>query len=283
MKITAHSRIGIIGGRGRTGGQFAKLFRELGCRVTVTDRTTRSRNRALFDHCDVVLFSVPLQESVKIMREEIVHATRKDQLILDVSSLKDRQVTTMLRSPGEVIGMHPLFGPFTDPRGQSVILCPGRASKETVASLKRMFGALGLHSMVMSPREHDRLMGIVQVIPHLKSLLMAEVLRSLGADLKKALATCTPTYELELNVIGRFLDDSADLYMPIIFNNPETKKILRTLQRVVNRFVTIADHHDLPAAEASYRSCKRKFAPFLSRARSHSEACIQTLALLSRS
>ena len=282
MKITPKSSIGIIGGRGRTGGQFARLLKQAGFSVTVTGKDDARQNRAILDRCDVVLFSLPLKDAASIIRSELRDAHRKDQLILDVSSLKTDQVQAMLTAPGEVIGMHPLFGPGTDPTGELVILCPARAKSGTIASLKRLLASLKLKTQTMTPEAHDELMGMVQAIPHLKSLLMADVLRALGADLHKALRTCTPTYELEFNVIGRFLDDHADLYMPIIFSNPEIKKILRTLKRTINQYIAIADRRDLPAAEARYRACKRTFSPFLKQARSHSEACISTLLSLSR-
>lgn len=282
MKLDSSMRIGIIGGAGKTGGQFARLLRSRKFSVEVTGKHDARGNRQILERCDVVIFSLPLKHAAEIMRRELIHTKRKDQLILDLSSLKMQETKAMLTAPGEIIGMHPLFGPTTNPIGELVILCPVRAKPATIASLRHLLTVLGLKTKVMTPEAHDRMMGVVQVIPHLKSLLMADVLRSLGVDIRKALATCTPTYELELNVIGRFLDDSADLYIPIIFRNPETKKILRTLQRTINRYVDIADHQDLPAAAARYRSCKKTFAPILSRARSHSEACITTLLSLSR-
>ena len=125
-------------------------------------------------------------------------------------------------------------------------------------------------------------MAIVQVIPHLKSLLMAEVMRVMKIDFTKVLSMCTPTYEMEFNVIGRFLDDHPGLYMPIIFRNPETKKILKLIRKSVDTFSTLASKENLGAAERRYGECRKFFAPHLKKARSHSEACIRTLLSLSR-
>src|SRR5438309_246988 len=58
MRISGKSRIGIIGGKGRTGRQFARLFRDLVCRLLLEKKKTRARNRALFESCDLLVFAV---------------------------------------------------------------------------------------------------------------------------------------------------------------------------------------------------------------------------------
>lgn len=282
MKIGKHSIIGIIGGMGKTGMQFARLFRKHGFHVHVTDRATRKKNSEIIAHADIVIFALPLSAAAELMREALRTATREDQLILDLSSLKTREVAAMLTAKGEVIGMHPLFGPSTDPTGERIILCPARASDETIKSLQILLKRLSLKSTIMTPMEHDKLMSTVQVIPHLKSLLMADVLRLRKTDLKRVLQICTPTYEMEFNVIARFLDDHSDLYMPIIFRNPETVGVLETLKELVEEYLCIAKSSDLKVAEKRYFTCQKIFKPHFKRARRHSEACIQTLLSLTR-
>jgi prephenate dehydrogenase len=280
MRITTRMTIGIIGGRGKTGGQFAKLFRAAGFRVLTSDQKTQSQNPKLLSTCQIIIFALPLSRATKLMQEILRGATRHDQLILDLSSLKTTQGKAMLTAPGEVIGMHPLFGPSTKPIGEHIILCPERASTQTIQSLQKLLKRLGLRVSIMSAEEHDRLMSNIQVIPHLKSLLIAEVLRSRQVDLDRAYRICTPTYQMEMNVVGRFLDDHPDLYMPIIFNNPGTKEILLELQRTIGSYLQIIEQESLPPAEARYKACQTYFGQHRKRARRESEACIQTLLQL---
>lgn len=282
MIITSKLSIGIIGGRGKTGSQFARLFRSAGFRVRTTGETSKTKNQDLIRQCDIVVFALPLSGAADIMKKELRMAKRRDQLILDVSSLKSRETAAMKSAAGEVIGMHPLFGPGTDPKGERIILCPVRARKQTITSLQQLLRNLKIRTEIMSPKDHDELMLTVQVIPHLKSLLMADVLRTLNKDLSIVLKNCTPTYEMEFNVIARFLDDHPDLYMPIIFRNPGTLKVLKALQKAIAVYVRIAQSGDLPAAEKRYHDCKKLFQPHLKRSRAHSEACIRTLLSLTR-
>jgi prephenate dehydrogenase len=277
VKLRKGMTIGIIGGHGRTGQQFTKLFRAQGFHVQVTGSKTPEKTMELVKTADILLFSVPLQTAPEIIRSVCKHAKRKDQLILDVSSLKVDPVRAMQAAKGEVIGMHPLFGPFTDPKGEEVILCSARTSKETEESLKELLEKMGFKILRMTPKEHDALMAIVQVIPHLKSLLIADLLKSMKVDLPKIIRSCTPTYELEFNVVGRFLDDNAELYMPIIFKNPALKNVMKHLQKSMQRAEGIARTKNLQQAGAWYDELKEYFGPLTKRARRHSEACIQTL------
>lgn len=282
MKITHRSTVGILGGDGRIGRQFRRLFESVGCRVRTTSHATRRKNSDVIGLSDIVIFALPLKHAADIIRREAKNLTRRDQLILDVSSLKIREVAAMMEGKGEVIGMHPLFGPATDCNGERVILCPARASKQTLASLQQTLKRMGLMTSVMSAGQHDKLMATVQVIPHLKSLLMADMMRSLRVDLGSVLKACTPIYELEFSVIGRFLDDDPELYMPIIFRNPRTLKILKTMRSIVDAYIAIAEKRDIAAAAKRYLKSKKHFGPHVKRARANSEACIQTLLSLIR-
>ncbi len=282
MIISPKLTVGVIGGTGKTGSQFVKLFRKAGFHVRATGQKTKSKNTDLIRECDILLFALPLSRAAEMMASMLQTAQRKDQLILDVSSLKFHETEAMKVAAGEVIGMHPLFGPSTDPTGERIILCPVRASTQTLNSLRSVLKHMKLKTEVMTPEAHDSLMLTVQVIPHLKSLLMAEVLRGMKTDLSTVLTTCTPTYEMEFNVIARFLDDHPDLYMPIIFKNPGTPKVLRALQKVIGEYLYIVESGDLAAAEKHYKDCQIVFRPHLKKARAHSEACIRTLLSLTR-
>lgn len=282
MKLSPSMTVGIVGGRGRTGRQFARLFKAAGFRVSVTGSADAHRNKDLVARSDILVFSLPLSRAAATIAELAPHAMRKDQLVLDLSSLKEREVEAMLMFPGEVIGMHPLFGPSTDPDGERVILCPARNAASTLQSLKAFFVKSGMHVAVMTPAEHDKLMATVQGVPHLKSMFIADVLRLDGADLAKTLSLCTPMYEHEFNVVGRFLDDHPDLYMPIIFRNRRTLKTLKDMRHIIDAYIDIAERQDFAGAEARYAACQRHFKPFLRRARKRSELCIRALLSSSR-
>lgn len=277
MIITPQHTIGIIGGTGKTGGQFAQIFEDAGFTVSVTGSQTKMQNRKLLAECDIVIFTPPLHKSVAIMKTEIEHATRENQLILDLCSLKQKQVSVMNKAAGEVIGLHPLFGPTTDHKGQKVIVCPGNSTEETVESLESLLSQLGMLTRRMKPMEHDRLMSLLQVLPHLKSFLLADVLRKVDANVDEILDTCSPAYELELNVVGRFLDDNPDLYGPIILDNPDTLRILKTFRSVLDDCIEMAEKEDHHLFTERYERLQEFFGENTKRGRESAEECIKTL------
>lgn len=283
MKINTSMTVGIIGGNGRTGGQFARLFKKQGFAVQTNGSKQAAKNKKILKECDVVIFAVPLRLSVEIIKKEIVHATKKDQLIMDLSSLKSEQVEAMKSAAGEVIGLHPLFGPWTDVKGQTIMLCPGRTKPETIELLEKIFKRMGMKTIIKDALAHDRLMAMLQVLPHVKNMLVADVLRKIDANISDILATCTPAYELELNVVGRFLDDNPDLYGPIILDNPDTLKILKTFRGVLDDCIEMAEGKDLHRFTQRYKRLQEFFGPFAKTGRISSEECIRTLSKLKKS
>ena len=160
-------------------------------------------NKELIEQSDVVIFSVPLHLATKIIEEEIEHV-RRDQLVIDLSSLKKQQMEAMMKGKAEVVGIHPMFEPEVESlRNQTMIFCPGRVSDETLDSLRNFFKGFRAQITEMRPKDHDKMMATIQVVPHLKTMLMAEVLRDQKVDMKKILKSASPIYKLELDIMGK--------------------------------------------------------------------------------
>lgn len=277
MNITPDLSIGIIGGAGKTGSQFAELFRAQGFEVDVTGEDDKDRNPELIQKSDIVIFSVPLEFSAKIIEEEIVHAIREDQLVMDLSSLKVKQVAALSGAAGEAVGLHPLFGPSTDPAGQTIVLCPARAEGDTIESVLSLFANMNLNVKMMSAEEHDKLMALLQVVPHLKSYLVADTLKKLDANIDKIIEVSTPAYAIELDLIGRFLDDSPHLYGPMILDNPMSKEILRNLRDSIDHCLYCADHPEGTSFNERYGELQEFFGRHCKEGRARSEDCIRIL------
>ncbi|MBU1019393.1 MAG: prephenate dehydrogenase/arogenate dehydrogenase family protein [Patescibacteria group bacterium] len=263
--------LGIIGGKGKTGRQFARIFRKLGFKIIVSDLETKLTNRDLIEKSDIVLFSVPLHLSEKIIRQEI-GGCRKDQVVLDVSSLKEKQVKAMSRGKAEVLGMHPLFGPsHKNFKGLSIVLCPGKC--KILNEFKKMFESLGMKVSVMKPSEHDKLMAVVQVIPHLKTILAGELLREFGMSPKVPYEMSTPIYKLELDIIGRIFSQEGELYNSIITGNPYSKKLIKSLSKILKKY----EDGDLKVLNKRFDKVKEFLGDFPKEAFSDSERIINEM------
>ena len=61
--------IGIIGGKGEMGAYFAEFFERNGFEVIVSDRRTKLTNKELAKKADVVIVSVPIRVTEKVIQE----------------------------------------------------------------------------------------------------------------------------------------------------------------------------------------------------------------------
>jgi prephenate dehydrogenase len=228
--------VGVIGGKGKTGSQFARLFRKIGAEVLVSDLRTRLSNEELIEKSDIVIFSVPLHLTEAIMKEESGRF-REGQIVLDLSSLKEKQVSAMNKSKAEVVGMHPLFGPSKRSfDGLTMVVCPGNCRKTTLKGVSDIFKMIGMRVVEMTPEEHDKLMAVVQVVPHLKTILAGEMIKFLGIHPDKSRDISTPIYRLELDIIGRIFSQDGMLYSSIISENPNSKKLIKFLGEAVGKY-----------------------------------------------
>ncbi|OGJ52083.1 hypothetical protein A2335_04070 [Candidatus Peregrinibacteria bacterium RIFOXYB2_FULL_32_7] len=242
--------IGIIGGKGSMGQFFAKLFKSVGSKVLISDLGTKLSNQQLIEKSDVVIFSVPLHLSTKIILENLKFL-RKDQLVMDFTSLKQEQVTAMMKSKAEVMGMHPLFGPpIENVKGQVILYCPERTKQEK--KFVNFMEKFGFTMKEISPQKHDHLMAIIQVLIHFKAIVLGKALEKLGVDIKESLAISSPIYKMELNMIGRIFAQDPKLYGAIEIMNPETQKVLKILEESFDLYKEIVLKKDLVKFEKEF-------------------------------
>jgi prephenate dehydrogenase len=219
-------KAGIIGGTGKMGRLFEPVFERAGYDVMVSGRSTQLTNTRLAEQCDLVIVSVPIRDTVPVIKE-IAPVLTRDQLLCDFTSLKVAPVTAMLKSEAQVIGLHPLFGPTVQSLlHQTIIVCPVRATEESVSSLLAIFGREGAECTISTPDEHDRMMAVVQGLTHFVTLCMAESIRRMGIDINTTRAFTSPVYQIELSLVGRLLSQDPSLYADILQQNPYVPGVL---------------------------------------------------------
>ncbi len=197
-----------------------------GTKVLVSGRSTSLTNADLAEQCDLVIVSVPIHDTVRVI-EEISPVLTKDQVLCDFTSLKTAPVAAMLKSEARVIGLHPMFGPTVPSlRNQTIIVCPARAEEHRVKSLISIFSNEGARCTRATPEQHDRMMAVVQGLTHFVTLCMAESVRRLGVDIESTRAFTSPVYQLELSLVGRLLSQDPSLYADILQENPFVPEVL---------------------------------------------------------
>jgi len=158
-------RIAVIGGDGKMGRWLSGLLLEDGVKVIIADADEKSlvdagrrlevdiadSNIDVLRGVDCILLSVPIEGFEEVVRE-IGPRVRSEQVVIDITSTKERPVELMHRyiENGRVLGAHPLFGPgaasitntkantrgvhfFIDPSPSTPSIIPSRAKVNTLS------------------------------------------------------------------------------------------------------------------------------------------------------
>jgi chorismate mutase/prephenate dehydrogenase len=244
---TETKTVAVIGGRGAMGGCMARLFADLGHAVMIADVDTELAPEAAAREADVVIVSVPINTTVDVIRK-VGPLVRRDALLMDVTSVKSAPMEAMLESTrASVVGTHPLFGPSVHSlQGQRVAVTPGRGD-EWKTWLVRMLEARGLLVAETTAVEHDRAMGVVQVLTHFSTEVAGAAMARLGVPLDATLPFTSPVYLIELLMTARHFAQSPDLYASIQMSNPETARVTETFVRAAEDLrasVAAQDHEE---------------------------------------
>jgi prephenate dehydrogenase len=221
-----------------------------------------------------VLFAVPLHRTVNIIRE-VVPYTRPDQLLMDLTSLKVDPIREMLQSQASVVGLHPMFGGrISSFDGQTLVACPVRIGSSSWASLRGLFTDRGIKVKECTPEEHDRMMSIIQVLFHMTTMLTGRVLRDFGVNIAETMEYTSPSYRLEINLLGRIFAQNGALYSAITQMNPNTKEIFRLLKKGLDDYEKWYDSKDLDTFVKDFEQSAVHLGDFCRRAYRESSAIL---------
>ena len=219
--------IGIIGGTGGIGKWFARFFQNQGLKVQISGRKTGPDLPTLVKQCPVVIVSVPIQ-ATRRMIEEVGPLMPKDSLLMDLTSLKEEPVKTMLKSSkSEVIGLHPLFGPrIKTMTGHNIVLCPAR-TQHWLPWVKHLFIKNKARLIETTPRRHDEWMALVQGLNHLNSIILGLALDRSGFSFEELSQVATPIFKTKLGFLKKIFLQNPRLYAEIITLNPHIPDVLQ--------------------------------------------------------
>src|SRR5688572_8701209 len=269
--------VAVIGGHGRLGAVMVRMFGDLGHQVIVADVDTPLDAGDAASVADVVIVSVPIDATEDVIRV-VGPRLREDGLLMDVTSIKEAPVATMLEATrASVVGTHPMFGPNVHSlQGQRVVVCRARG-EEWANWVVRMFQARGLSVQETSPAHHDRMMAVVQVLTHFQTQVLGLTLARLGTSLEDTLRFTSPAYLMELYVTARHFDQSPELYGPIEMRNPATAQITSAFGAAASEVAGILAAGNRERFRALFEEVREFFGPFTHEALEQSSFLIDRL------
>jgi prephenate dehydrogenase len=250
-------KAGIIGGTGKMGKLFVPVFERAGYEVLTSGRSTTTTPEEIAATCDLVIVSVPIRNTVRVIRK-IAPLLKKGQLLCDFTSLKTKPIEAMLESAADVVGLHPMFGPTVSSlKSQTIIVCPARVDDRKLNDLVAIFRNEGARCTIATPEEHDRMMAVVQGLTHYVTLCMAESIRRLKIDIESTGEFTSPVYQIELSLIGRLLSQDPELYADILEENPYVPEVLAACRGSAADLEAIVKRHDAAAFREFFEANSR--------------------------
>jgi len=265
--------IGIIGGNGKMGQLFASFFQEQGIKVLISDLKTKLSNKELAVQADIVIVSVPIDKTEKIIKEIAPHLP-KSSALTDFSSIKEMPIKAMLKAKCEVFGMHPMFGESNPIPGQTIIFCPTNRSGHYYKWLKNFFTTKGAKIEEMTASRHDKLMAQAQGQIHFAEIAFANALRRSKLPTKELLKFSSKASELKVMLAARLLNQSSNLYGNIQIQNKNNLKALKNLQKASTELLQIVKKKDLKAFIKYFNSTAKFYGKYTNEAHKESSELI---------
>jgi prephenate dehydrogenase len=242
----ALDKIAIIGAGGRMGRWFCQFFKERGIEVVGSDIDKNSLeklkrefqikiakdNKEAIRSAKFILISVPPQNLEKVF-QKIAPFVKKDQIILDITSIKEKPVKLMHKyfKKNLVLGTHPLWGPNSKENLKIVLTPTNKKEREFAEKLKKWFQENNIQVKILSPKKHDRLMSWVLGIPHFVGLVSGSTLKN--SNLREVKEFAGPSFELLFDLTKKVVSHSPEVFSELQFSLPQINKIEKNFEQRV--------------------------------------------------
>ena len=182
--------------------------------------------------CILVFIAVPIRSFEEVIKE-IATYKLYNTTIIDVCSVKVYPVEIMEKYLPEqvgIIGSHPHFGPdsYSPFRELKVTICPVRDVYKRSNDIKGIFEAQSVHTIELTPDEHDRIAASSQGVTHFIGRVLNESgIRSTNMN--------TMGFNELLGVIEQTCNDSWDLFKDLQRYNPYTNDMIDNLVGTIEK------------------------------------------------
>ena len=230
-------RIVVIGGGGKLGMLFVRMFRLSGYQVDILEQGDWDNADALFANAGLVVVSVPINLTETIIAK--LGCLPTDCVLADITSIKSKPLQAMLKAlQGPVVGLHPMFGPDVGNLAKQVIVCCDGRGKEQYQWLLDQMQIWGARIYDVDAKQHDEAMTLIQALRHFTTFVYGAHLAEENPDIQQLLDLSSPIYRLELAMVGRLFAQDPTLYADIILASDNNVAMIR---RYAERFMQAAE------------------------------------------
>jgi len=252
-------QITIIGGHGRMGRLFREQLSAVGHNVSVLEHEDWDYAEQLLSHADLVLISVPIQQTVDVIKRATKYLAPTTALC-DITSIKTQPTQAMLEHhSGPVMGLHPMFGPnIKSFLGQKVVVCPGR-NDDSFEWLLDFLNSQGGELIVCTPEEHDQMMVIIQATQHFCRFSLGVFLAQAKVEIDRSLTMSTPSYRQEIDILKRLFSQNPQLCADIMLATEERCQAISSLANTYSRLAKLVSRKDRAALIQEFETAQSFF------------------------
>lgn len=234
-------KIVIVGGNGKMGKLFSRLFILSGYQVESLEADEwQTKSPAIFDDVGMVIISVPIHLTVKVI--EKLPVLPENCLLVDLASIKKAPLEAMLKAHnGPVLGLHPMFGPDVPSLAKQVVAYSEGRNHTSFEWLLEQLMVWGARIEAIAPEEHDKNMSFIQALRHFTTFAYGQHLAKEKVDLASLLRLSSPIYRLELAMIGRLFAQDPQLYADIILSSKENIELIRRYHHSLGQAIDLLD------------------------------------------
>ncbi|WP_368935714.1 bifunctional chorismate mutase/prephenate dehydrogenase [Proteus mirabilis] len=268
-------KIVIVGGNGKMGRLFSRLFTLSGYQVESLEADEwQSKSPAILADAGMVIISVPIHLTVDVIEQ--LPPLPENCLLVDLASIKQAPLEAMLKAHnGPVLGLHPMFGPDVPSLAKQVIAyCEGRDLSHFEWLLEQLM-VWGARVEAITAQEHDKNMSFIQALRHFTTFAYGQHLVKENVDLASLLRLSSPIYRLELAMIGRLFAQDPQLYADIILSSQENINLIRRYHHSLGEAIALLDINTKDEFIGSFNNVSDWFGDYASQFMKESGALLQ--------
>lgn len=213
---------------------------------------------------DIVIFSTPISQTEKIIKN-IWPKINPNAIVADVTSIKWFPAKTMKNYCPKtciIIPIHPMFWPsISSIASQVFVLCPEEKIKKenSYIFLKKYIEKKWWNIIETSPKEHDKIMAVVQWLTHFSLFTIWETINRLWINVKFSQQFVSPIYKILLASVSRYMNQNPALYADIQINNEEVIKVQKVFKEVRDDFSNFVKNKDKKSFIETIEKTKKHF------------------------
>lgn len=240
--------VAIFGGNGNMGKVMHTLFNNIGYQTIIVDPTLNNAVSIaeIIRHTKILYFSVfPIESIVKILNRYSRYLS-SETIIIDNASLKNQLLKVYSELDLKKISIcssHPLVKHDQPFNGQTVLLMPigeNYSAAEKIAL--EVYNSVGMKCEYIDVREHDNIMTVMQLIPHIIMRSTARMFEICNIELTKIVKIAPANFQLFLLSMFRTITQDAKISAKIISSLSKSDESNKLLTTFVNALLEIKDN-----------------------------------------